>query len=897
MANIGELLARAAALRDETALNSISPNRAGGIMYDTLLAMNELWLQQGAALVISKIYASVAAMEADTAPVSDLTGLPLRPGQIVVIASSDSDNGSVYRYNGTSSPSWSLVGEIGNLEPVDNLNSDSTSLPLAAHQGKVLDGKISQLQQELPQIITQEVTSSSAIWGFSHKLDGKKVFAKIYCDSGVQVVSSAIYNGATPLNLNILSYFQYFDLSAYSSTQLYLQLSGAGNAYIEYILADSPLADEYVSNSFRTCKIEADSFNSAPFHSYYLHNGKLDDIRYKVSGVTAYPVLPTPDERYGGGVNKSTVFDYNGNLYVFTTKLVPIESLCSRSDNKITNYTKVIVKKDGSGDYATIQDAINSITDASEYNQYIVEVWDDFFINDLTDLWLVSTPNTKNASPSPNSPVALVITKDWVTVRGCGGKRTLSVESPNISMAGSCFANIQTIYPKGNCTIENFNVLIKGGRYAIHQESGGSKTDPDYHATTIYKDLYVRHYGNSAYTNGSSWSASIAQANGTTSGLVLIFENCEWVSDENPTAFYTHSNTVFDEPNKLIFKNCTSRSLSVGRGTSETQLFFADRYSCQNNKIEVYGCDFPQCFGRTMEFGVIQDGSGSAPQKAGTNEYCFNPIIGYGNKPCRVHYEIVRTLYLESVNTGIKLEVIGGSAKDDIFGNTIREWSGIGIKGAVNGSVPILDGNYSRVASLPYLLGNCASSNKTLIVRVTNLANNTYQDVTITFDKNYMTADGSAYSYNTAPNISQDAVFAEINTAAGGLFTAIGTSIWYDSFIDCQEKGYNSGDTAISVPGRCVVRDIEKGMNCWRLAVDGEIAEGVAANPAAKDGQLKVFLVKKNTFQNYVMRIWSNLTVGTLYKVNNDGGLTLTENTSEASFVAVGETTLAPFNP
>ena len=149
MANINELLARAAALRDETALNSISPERAGGIMYDTLLAMNELWLQQGAALVISKIYASVAAMEADTAPVSDLTGQLLRPGQIVVIASSDSDNGSVYRYNGTSSPSWSLVGNIGDMVPVDSLDSDSTTRPLAAHQGKVLDGKISQLQQKI----------------------------------------------------------------------------------------------------------------------------------------------------------------------------------------------------------------------------------------------------------------------------------------------------------------------------------------------------------------------------------------------------------------------------------------------------------------------------------------------------------------------------------------------------------------------------------------------------------------------------------------------------------------------------------------------------------------------------------------------------------------------------
>ena len=154
--NINDLLTRAAALRDETALNSISPDRAGGIMYDTLLAMNELWLQQGSALVISKIYASVAAMEADSAPVSDLTGQPLRPGQIVVIASSDSDNGSVYRYDGTEddTSSWSEVGTIGGVPVVDSLDSDSSTLPLAARQGKVLDGKVSQLQQFLQEKIS-----------------------------------------------------------------------------------------------------------------------------------------------------------------------------------------------------------------------------------------------------------------------------------------------------------------------------------------------------------------------------------------------------------------------------------------------------------------------------------------------------------------------------------------------------------------------------------------------------------------------------------------------------------------------------------------------------------------------------------------------------------------------
>lgn len=122
MATLQEILARAQALREETALGSISPERAGSIMYDTLQQINQMQLE-GARLVISKIYESVAAMQADTAPVSDLTGKDLRPGQLVVIVPSDtssSDLGSVYRYNGMTegASSWSFTGKIGGY-PMD----------------------------------------------------------------------------------------------------------------------------------------------------------------------------------------------------------------------------------------------------------------------------------------------------------------------------------------------------------------------------------------------------------------------------------------------------------------------------------------------------------------------------------------------------------------------------------------------------------------------------------------------------------------------------------------------------------------------------------------------------------------------------------------------------------
>ena len=261
MVNINEVLLRAVALMQETALNSISPDRVGGIMRDTLLALNDLWLQQGSALVISKIYASVAAMEADTAPVSDLTGKPLKPGQIVVIASSDSDNGSVYRYNGTDAPSWSLVGAIGNLTPVDSLDSDSTTLPLAAHQGKVLDGKISQLGQRTLFNINEYNSKTDAYTNKATAHIGVPVNRRA---KGMIVTYLYSVNGVSDW---VTEQFIGNDLSDWSSTSEW-QLITAGLPYkdpicdIEYInlfIADLKLVSGYLGDNYtyymRSCYI------------------------------------------------------------------------------------------------------------------------------------------------------------------------------------------------------------------------------------------------------------------------------------------------------------------------------------------------------------------------------------------------------------------------------------------------------------------------------------------------------------------------------------------------------------------------------------------------------------------------------------------------------------------
>lgn len=152
MPNILDILARAQSLMNETALNSITPPRAGGIMYDTLLVLNQMQLE-GASLLISKVYASVSAMEADTTPTSDLTGRALKPGQLVVIVTSDtssSDMGSEYRYNGPGS--WTYVGKVGGL-PLDTVPTQGSTKGITSgavfQTKKDLEEQTDQLEAEV----------------------------------------------------------------------------------------------------------------------------------------------------------------------------------------------------------------------------------------------------------------------------------------------------------------------------------------------------------------------------------------------------------------------------------------------------------------------------------------------------------------------------------------------------------------------------------------------------------------------------------------------------------------------------------------------------------------------------------------------------------------------------
>lgn len=172
--NIYDLISRAQKLRKETQLDSVSPDRVGGLHEDTLKYINEFQLLASSPS-LHKIYASVSAMQSDKSPKSDLTGKPLKPGQLVVIvpaSQSDATAGDVYRYDGPSgnTSAWTFVAKIGAVPADAELSATSTNPP----QNKVVTEKLTELKSKI-----DGEDSTQTLYATCNAANNQKSYTKI----------------------------------------------------------------------------------------------------------------------------------------------------------------------------------------------------------------------------------------------------------------------------------------------------------------------------------------------------------------------------------------------------------------------------------------------------------------------------------------------------------------------------------------------------------------------------------------------------------------------------------------------------------------------------------------------------------------------------------------------
>ena len=530
-----------------------------------------------------------------------------------------------------------------------------------------------------------------------------------------------------------------------------------------------------------------------------------------------------------------------------------LETIVGKQGSKKILY----VKKDGTGDFTDIQSAINSINDAAIDNQYEIRVCDDFLITDLTELYKKNSPTIHNSSAlAPSEHIAAIITKDYVNIVGYNRCRKIAVHSP-YNLDSNSFQYVQTMWLQGNVTIENLDFEIKNGRYAIHQESGGNQSSPDYNAITTLKNVKATHLGNADSAAGSSaWSAICGQANGTCAGLKCIFENVEW----SPT-FYIHNNPKFISPTYFKFKNCNiiPSPAQFGEGY---QGGYIDAYGCgQNFEIDIEGCNF---LGLDSKINVAASNTLSdACHDIRTMVPC---VKGYGNSRNAIVNQIYSKFVLcfETTENNKTVAVTGGTAKELIWGDDFFSYAGATDSHGFTCGTEYIGG---LAFLLGKRLGNCTSENKTLIIELDGV------EQTVTFNTDYT-------------SMSNADVISAINAQLSGITATASSkdsSMKMYPYKECYEVGYNYTSNTIYA-GTPLVRDIPNYLG-WKICPNGVKPQGMACERINPNGNGKVAYLDKNLFKSI-----RDYAIGASSYAKASGGYwtAATENDADIAIIAPG---------
>lgn len=202
----------------------------------------------------------------------------------------------------------------------------------------------------------------------------------------------------------------------------------------------------------------------------------------------------------------------------------------------------ITVKKDGTGDFATIRGAVDSILDAnSETKPYIIEVYPGTYnvFEDYTDAEILSA-GTEHYTDS--SFVGIKLT-DGISLRGIGAKEDIVIHGEvSTDYEQALRNNLSTLNMQGTNFLENVTVTGKYIRYAVHDDftsDGG--------ANRIVKNC---NFDGVSLTSGSKRSS---YGMGQRPGDTAYFENCDF-----GTTFLWHSANVASatKPSVITMINC-----------------------------------------------------------------------------------------------------------------------------------------------------------------------------------------------------------------------------------------------------------------------------------------------------------------------------------------------------
>ena len=516
-----------------------------------------------------------------------------------------------------------------------------------------------------------------------------------------------------------------------------------------------------------------------------------------------------------------------------------------------------------------IQEAIDSITDASSTNRYRIVV--------KQGLYKITQANEYIGNIGYP---AMVCPKDYVDIVGQGEDNTivwaeLPYEDSEIgaSVNGQVYDRnrYQTLYHyAGNMVIKDLTFVAKNLRYVNHID--------DVRGTDKKRD-----FENVSFIFKGNKGTLKPLGTGTLQGEETHVQGGKSITDWGEP-FASHNNSKFKKPSRWSFHNHVFSSMGM-----TLAMEMQNDGSLLQDTIELVGCSFEGLSYRINYVDVWL--KGNIAEKFDSFNHAEWHFSGHGNKPFLFDNNIMngKSLRIKSNSTGTNSKVrfnknssayplliqnTQGNSDKSLFlksreyvdGYIVQDGT-VGLNGIAYGCKDLSDAAYAydngvNYTSLGKRLGDCSTTNKSLQIIIDGVTK------TVTFNKNY-----------TAMTNAQ--IIAEINTAINGAGVAslfIYGRDYYPELPDVLERVYNFGYTTFIPKGTIITKVSGK----VKPANEGDIIAGVALDDIPvlsidSEGVLKGQgrMMKKGLISTnqskafFVLADNQNPSIGTKFKVVN----------------------------
>ena len=239
--------------------------------------------------------------------------------------------------------------------------------------------------------------------------------------------------------------------------------------------------------------------------------------------------------------------------------------------------TVLTVKKDGTGNYDNLRDAVDAIGLLANdvMNPYVIKVYPGTYdvLSDYTDEEI-------NASVSSFSDITFVGLKllNGVSLVGVGDPNdiilTASLDTTNYT--ADVRGGISTLNKQGSGSIENVTIVSNNLRYCFHDDFGSQSGK---RIKRLIKNCIFRAY-NSAYTPNTSYGAGMPVG-----GMDAEYIDCDFGENGG-----LHFNTQMLHAVSVHLMNCKGLGFRIGDNTTTTGYTEISEFKFDNCDFKWIGC-------------------------------------------------------------------------------------------------------------------------------------------------------------------------------------------------------------------------------------------------------------------------------------------------------------------